>query len=58
MRICALPIFASLALPFILMDRVATAEDRRSQTGATAKAAADMVPPGEGKAAFTFAGVA
>ena len=31
MRICALQIFASLALACISMERVATAEDRRSQ---------------------------
>ena len=30
MRICALQIFASIALACIPMDRVATAEDRRS----------------------------
>jgi len=57
MRICALPIFASLTLPFILMDRVVTAEDRRSGTAATAKAAARTGATTEGKAAFTFGGV-
>jgi hypothetical protein len=46
MRICALQIFVSLALTYFLMDRVATAEDRRLQTAATAD-----------KPAFMFGGV-
>ena len=45
MRICALQIFALFALAYISMDRVATAEDRRSQA-----TTAD-------KPAFVFGGV-
>jgi hypothetical protein len=46
MRICAFQVFAALALTYVLMDRVATAEDRRLQTAATAD-----------KPAFMFRGV-
>jgi hypothetical protein len=46
MRICALQIFVSLALTYFVMDRVAAAEDRRSQAAATAD-----------KPAFMFGGV-
>jgi hypothetical protein len=49
MRIYALQIFASLALACIPMDRVATAEDRRPNTAATTKVAADTAATTEGK---------
>jgi len=52
MRIHALPIFALLGVAFILPGRDATAEDRRSQTAATGKAAT------EGKAAFALGSAA
>ena len=39
------------------MDPIATAEDRRSQTAATAKAAADTAATTDGKPAFVFGGV-
>jgi len=52
----ARPDFASLALACIPMDRIATAEDRRSQTAATAKAAADTAATTDGKPAFVFGG--
>jgi hypothetical protein len=55
MRICALEIFASFALACISMDRVATADDRRSNTAATTKVAADTAATT--KAAFAFRGV-
>lgn len=62
MRICALyfsiewrsPIFASLALACISMGPTATAEDRRSQTASTAKAAADTAATTDGKPVFVF----
>jgi hypothetical protein len=57
MRICALQIFASLALACIPLDRVATAEDRRSHAVATTKVAADTAATTEGKAAFVLGGV-
>ena len=38
----------------ISLDCIATAEDRRSQTAATAKAAADTAATREGKAEFVF----
>ena len=54
MRICALQIFVSLFLASVSLDRIMAAEDRRSQTAATAKAAAATA---EGKAAFTLGAV-
>ena len=55
-RICALQIFAPLVLACISMDRLATAEDRRSQTAATVTVAADTAALEE-KTAFVFGGV-
>lgn len=49
MRICALQIFVSFVLASVSLDRIAAAEDRRSQTAATAATR-------EGKAAFVFGG--
>jgi hypothetical protein len=57
MRTGALQIFASLALACIAMDRVASAEERRSSIAATPKAAADTAVTTDGKAAFVFGGV-
>jgi hypothetical protein len=57
MRICAFRILASLALVCMPMDRIGIAEDRRSQTGATANLTADTAATTEGKAAFVFGGV-
>ena len=51
------PIFASLALACNPMDRIVTAEDRRSQIAATARAAAHTAANTEGKVAFGFGGV-
>jgi len=51
------PIFASLALACISIGPIATAEDRRSQTAAMAKAAADTAATTDGKPAFVFGGV-
>ena len=48
MRICALQIFASLALACIPMG-YATAEDRRANTAATTKVPADTAATTEGK---------
>ena len=53
----ARPDFCSLALACIPMDRIAAAEDRRSQTAAMAKAAADTAATTDGKPAFVFGGV-
>jgi len=57
MRICALPIFASLVLACLSLDRIAVAEDWRSQTAATAKISAGTAATTEGKAAFVFGDV-
>ena len=51
------PIFASLALACIPMNRIAMAEDRRSQTAATAKAAVETAATAGARAAFVFGGV-
>jgi hypothetical protein len=50
-------LFALFVLACIPMDRIATAEDRRSQTAATAKAAADTAATTDGKPAFVLGGV-
>jgi len=56
MRSCALQIFVSLVLSFVSLHGITAAEDRRSQTVATAKAVATAANP-EGKAAFVLGGV-
>ena len=56
MRSCALQIFVSLVLSFVSLHGITAAEDRRSQTAATAKAVATAATP-EGKAAFVLGGI-
>jgi hypothetical protein len=51
------PILASLAFASISIGPTATAEDRPSQTAATANAAAHTAATTDGKAAFLFGGV-
>jgi len=54
-------IWVQLVFIFVLacipMDRIVAAEDRRSQTAAAAKVAANVVPTPDGSSAFTFGGV-
>ncbi len=49
MRICALQIFVSLVLASVSLHGITAAEDRRSQTAATAKAVLLRLPLRKGK---------
>ena len=57
MKICALWIFVIVAVASVSLGGVATAEDRRSQTAATATVAASPAATTDTKPVFIFGGV-